>query len=64
MIYVGIIVFCFSNHVNSCQIMTKPDHFPTLESCMEETVRMTDDMLSKGFYAKGHCARVISGIQT
>jgi len=61
-IFIGVLLFCASEELTSCQITSKQKSFATLLECQRETAMVTKAATLQGYFARGYCAPVEAGI--
>ena len=49
---------CMNPSALSCQVVAKPEPFYTEEACKEETIIVTNDLVTKGVYAVPTCVKI------
>lgn len=64
MSFLGVVIYCMSMDLNSCQIVSKPELFETAKECQQEVVEVVNLTVARGFFARGYCAPVDTGMQT
>ena len=56
--WLAVLLVCTTPSALSCQVVAKPEPFYVEEACKQETIIITDDLISKGMYAVPTCVKI------
>ena len=56
--WIAVLLMCTTPSALSCQVIAKPEPFYVEEACKEETIIITNDLVSRGIYAVPTCVKI------